>query len=285
MSLGRFGRRVRAFIAKPFIVVQTKPVIIRDENLCVDPIFLVGLHRSGTSLVRRMFNSHPSIACPPESFFLKWYCDIYKDPTSYSGFRGFGQGVEDMRRHLARQASELHEAYRISQGKRRWADKTPQYTECLDELSELFGRQAQFVLIFRNPLDVAYSIYERGWRFVEGEGDLLALTIKYVRDRLENMRRFLAENPDVATALWYEELVVDPETHLGQVMSFLGEPYDNAMLRFNEKSHNFGTEDPIVRGTRSLRASGGYWRNLPVDERSRLEEGLGPVARELGYAL
>ena len=46
-------KRFRSYLGRPKLVVQTKPVIISDENQTNNPIFLIGIHRSGTSLVRR----------------------------------------------------------------------------------------------------------------------------------------------------------------------------------------------------------------------------------------
>jgi len=284
----RFIKRLRAFIAKPLVVVQTKPVIINQSELCPNPIFLVGVHRSGTSLVRRMSNSHPNIACPPESFFLSKYCELYKDEMSYPGFRGFGLTQQDMQKHIARQASELHEAFRLAHGKRRWADKTPQYTACLNELRELFGPAARFVLIFRDPRDIAYSIYERKWRFTESSdsedfGDLLEEPLDYVSDRVGMLRDFHARYPEQSIELWYENVVQAPRSELKRILIFLGEEFSDAMMKFNDGAHNFGTEDPMVRGTSKLTLSRGYWRNMPENERLKLDNLLGPLAVDLGY--
>lgn len=286
----RFLKRLRAFIAKPLVVVQTKAIVLDERELCNNPIFLVGVHRSGTSLVRRMFNSHPNIACPPETFFLRKYCELYKDELTYPGFRGFGWTREDMRLHIARQASELHEAFRMAHGKTRWADKTPQHTECLEELCQLFGAGARFVLIFRDPRDVAFSIYERKWRFNETDAsnngmDLLDDTIQYVSCRMRLMINFQKRHPDRTTNLSYENVVQHPQVELGRALKFLGEKFSEAMLTFNSGQHNLGVEDPIVRGTSQLRLSGGYWKNISVDERVRIETRLGPLAEELGYTV
>lgn len=275
--------RLRAFLGKPLIIRQEKPVLLGDYEPCQNPIFLIGVHRSGTSLIRRMFNSHRKIACPPESFYIPHYCDLYQDPMTAAGFEGFGQSGDEMRTHIARQAAELHDAYRLSQDKPRWADKTPQYTDRLEDLLGLFGDQARFVLIFRDPRDIAYSIYERGWRLTEESNDLLADTLKYVRDRIGAMLAFSRAHPDKAVSLHYEKLVNDPEGELTRVLGFLSEEFDEAMLRFNDFSHNFGTEDPMVRGSSTLKFSSGHWKTLENDERDRLTSGLEGIVKELGY--
>ena len=264
-------RRVRAFLSKPLVINQVKPVIMDAQEYCRNPIFLIGVHRSGTSLVRRLFNAHPNIACPPETFYLKHYCQLFKDPMTSAGMRGFGYSAEETRKIIARQASSFHEAYRIAEGKKRWADKTPQYTACLSDLGDLFRDGAKFVLIFRNPMDVAYSIFDRGW-IMEGYGeDPLDNAANYVSDRITRMYEFYRSNPERCVTLRYDRLNEDPVTELTRVLRFLGEDFHSQMLEFNRQSQNFGTEDPIVRGTSEFRGSFNNWRALSNDQQDQLE--------------
>ena len=53
--------------------------------------FIVGSPRSGTTLLRAMFDSHPELAIPPESYFVV-------------GLAGFAQDEFDLHRFLARVA-------------------------------------------------------------------------------------------------------------------------------------------------------------------------------------
>jgi hypothetical protein len=120
-----YWNRVKTYVGRPRMIVQTKPVVIGDDDRCESPIFIVGAHRSGTSLVRRLFNSHREIACPPESFFIANYAAMLDDRFVGAGYEAFGYSAEEARADIARKASELHEAYRIATGKSIWADKTP----------------------------------------------------------------------------------------------------------------------------------------------------------------
>lgn len=283
-SIKRFFVRFRAFLGKPNIIRQEKPVLVSDYEPCQDVILLIGVHRSGTSLVRRIFNSHHNIACPPETFCFPHYCKIHNDPMAMSGFEGLGYSQEDARNHIARQAAELHDAYRLTNGKGRWADKTPQYVDHMNELFALFGERTRFVLIFRDPRDIAYSIYERGWMFTEPGEDRLIDTAIYVRDRITMMLEFAAAHAAETVPLHYEKLIDDPRQELTRVLAFLGEDFDEAMLRFNESQHNFGTEDPMVRGTSTFRRSTGHWKTLSANEQDKLATVLGGVITKLGYA-
>ncbi|OOY06988.1 MULTISPECIES: sulfotransferase [unclassified Thioclava] len=269
---------------------QERIVTTHDENRCENPIFLIGLHRSGTSLMRRVFNSHPEIACPPETFFLEHYARMLRDPMVLAGYRSFGHDAESMRRDLVAKASQLHEGFRKTHGKRRWADKTPQYVSILEELNAMFGPQAQFVMIYRNPLDVAHSVISRGWD-LSGAGEeadpanQFEATLAHMARMYDKQMTFEAEHPELCVRAYYEEVVARPEEVMADIMAGLGEKFHPLMLRHHEVSHNFGTEDPMVRGLKGFQASHGNWTSWNSGQISRATEILGPFAKRLGYSL
>ncbi|MGM0583331.1 MAG: sulfotransferase family protein [Pseudomonadota bacterium] len=278
--------KLRRWAGRPRLLKQLQPVIIEDETACEDPVFLIGCHRSGTSLVRRIFNAHHDIACPPETYFLENYVEMLQSDLVASGYLGFGYDKEAMRSELRTQARRMHEAFRLAEGKRRWADKTPQYTAIISGLRDLFGPKARFVMIYRHPFDVVTSIQEKGWCFLSDEGDFFLNTVKYVAGMQGRMLSFERENPEICTRLAYEALTAQPEKELRRVLDFLGETFDPNMLRFNEQRHNFGIEDLVVRSQNGFVFSGGRWRlrwSREAYDQACAE--LGQIAAELGYGL
>ena len=250
------------------------PVVMDDIDVCPNPIFLIGVHRSGTSLMRRILNAHPSIACPPESYFLIHYAEMLADETIF-GLSGMGYSREQAWVALRRQSAHFHEAFRLAEGKQRWADKTPQYVFALEKLRALFGDEAKFVLLFRDPYDVAASIFRRGWRLHDDHPDLMTNTARYVLAGQTRMREFATAHPGQVYILRYESLTANPETSLRSLFSWLGEPWSDDVLQHHEKSHNFGTEDPIVRGLKGFVPSQDNWHNLAAEDRTTLTSVLG----------
>ena len=53
----RSYRRLRAYLGRPRFQIQDRPVILDDQDFCSNPVFLIGVHRSGTSLLRRIVMS------------------------------------------------------------------------------------------------------------------------------------------------------------------------------------------------------------------------------------
>jgi hypothetical protein len=276
--------RAKSYIGRPRTVIQVKPVVTSDADTCSDPIFIIGVHRSGTSLLRRIVNSHPDIACPPETYFLTHFAAMVRDRNTGAGFYGLGyHGREDYLNQIRIWSSRYHEAYRISHNKRRWADKTPQYSQILPELKDIFGPGARFIFIIRNPLDVIYSIYSRGWDILEEEGDLLASTARYVADTLAAQLAFLDANPDVCLALRYEDLIREPEDQLKRIFAFLREPWDSRVLDYHLFDHNYGVEDPVVRGAAGFIDNTGNWKALNPGQLDRVMSIAGGYVEKLGY--
>jgi hypothetical protein len=276
-------RQIRSFMGRPRVVVQQKPVVVDAAEGCENPILLLGVHRSGTSLIRRMFNAHRNIACPPETFFLRHYAELIRDPDNFEGFEGMGFDREAALVELRHGARRFHEAFRRFNDKARWADKTPQYVFYAEELRELFGPDARYVVIFRHPFDVVTSIFFRNWRIGDYDADQFTNTVRYVEDAQRRQLAFLAAYPDQAMPLFYELLCQAPEATLTPVLDFLGESWDPNMLAFYSGTHNEGVEDPMVRGMKRIELSFGTWTQLSDAQFGQLERALGAHAAALGY--
>jgi hypothetical protein len=281
-----WARRVRAFLGKGWVIERAPIIVSQDEDLCLNPIFVIGTHRSGTSLVRRILDSHPNIACPPESFFLSHYSALLRDDTALKGISNLGFSREEALAGLRRGAAFFHEAYRRAKNKPRWADKTPSYAFHLDTIESLFGPGCRYVFVFRHPLDVAYSIWKRGWTLWEADrstGDRLADTCRYVADSIARQLAFMDEHRDRSLALIYDRLVSAPEPHLRRLCDFLGEPFAHEMLEHHKQPHDSGTEDPVVRGIKGFSASEANWLAWPKEDVARAWSIVRDVGESLGY--
>lgn len=280
-ELKNLYRRVRAFAGRPILMHQQNIVTVDGLTYCEAPIFVMGCHRSGTSLLRRILNSHRNIACPPESNFLIHYFNMLNDEAALAGL--LGMLAEDrIIPEIMHQAFRFHEAFRVANGKQRWADKTPQYVHYFNDIARYAPKKTQFIVIFRNPYDIAYSIYNRGWVLEKLADDLLINTVLYVRKVVEMLIE-IADRTNVH-ALHYEDLVNDSEIVTRKLCDFLDEPWDDAMIRPWDFMHNFGTEDPIARSRKKFELSKDNWKAFKKEEREILARYLGEVSVKLGYS-
>jgi hypothetical protein len=275
-----FGRRER-------LVIVTDPPRAAEHPA----IFLVGCVRSGTSLVRRIVDSHSRIACPPESHFLAPLLGVVGDRRSGLGFEAMGFDAAVVAGRTREFAERFFLEYAAAHGKPRWADKTPFYVDHLDALADLFGPDTRFVLIHRHGLDVARSMTTVLSGFLTGElgappGDDVAtarIAAGYWADRATRMLDFAAARPAQCHELRYESLGIDAEATVRALFAFLGEEYEPGVLAFNDHAHDDGLEDGRVVRSRRIDVNVGAWRRWsPACVRAAVEVAV-PALDRLGY--
>jgi hypothetical protein len=188
------------------------------------PIFIIGCHRSGTTLLRLILDAHPNISCGPETRFLADLANITADPN-WQRMRLYGFPKQYWHQRIAALFDAFQSEYAHARGKVRWADKTPRYALCVDYLNELFPT-CQVVHVVRDGRDVVASHRDR-W----GYGSALKAVKKwpwYVATARAAGARLPA---DRYHEVRYEDLVTDPEGTLRQLLDFLGEPWDPILLQ------------------------------------------------------
>jgi hypothetical protein len=193
------------------------------------PIFIVGCPRSGTTLLREILDSHPSIACGPESRMLWALRQI--EERNWSTLVGFGLSLDEWHANVRTLFEAFHQRYAQRHGKTRWADKSPDYALLLDYVNTLYPR-AQIVHMVRDPRDVIDA-----WRRFYGPRSGIRAARAWVR-YVGAARRFAQlQLEERMTTVRYEDLVRRPEETLRKLFSWLGEPWDDAVLRFGERRH------------------------------------------------
>lgn len=217
------------------------------------PIFVVGVARSGTTLLSAMLSAHARLDCGPESRLfarLRHLGDgeraALMAPASWPGpavdfilglanqdhpiVELFGLTADDIRTWLtARPPSvvAMLEALTVQHaeraGKARWVEKTPRHLLMLDTLRELWP-DSRIVRIVRDPRDVAMSLSRMPFATDSVIANLVRVDYD---DRLS--RGFMARDPGTMT-LRYENLLAEPEAELRRICEFVGEEFDPGML-------------------------------------------------------
>jgi len=247
------------------------------------PIFIVGSPRSGTSLLRRILDSHPAIACGPETHVL---ADL-DDSLGRHWDRLARYGAEKEYWHGAyREAFARFQAdYAARKGKPRWADKTPAYAQHLQFVSALFP-DAQVIHVIRDARHVTASALSRwGWRRAWAMP-------KTWRQSVEMARAFgRAAEPGRYREVRFEQLVGATEDTLQAMFEWLGESWDARVLDYDRFDHDGSGRNRIVSATARARsgaaidASRASRSSHPLDPvlKARVERIAGPLNRELGY--
>jgi protein-tyrosine sulfotransferase len=271
---------------------RSRRLIVPPESRvkCESPIFVVGVHRSGTTLLRLILDSHPSIACPPESFFIGPLQELMHDAKAVEGLLAMGFDRDHVLARIRELVSYFFETYAASKGKERWADKTPSYIDYLDFIETLYGPRCRYVLLYRHGLDVACSAADMRIREMEPYvaecgGDRLAGAASYWSAQCAKQLAFQERHPERCLEVRYEELTRDPEPHLRALFDFLEEPWAPAILRFYEQDHDhwFGLQDGKAGDSTSIEPRSGAWRQRAPAEVAVMRAHAELMLRRLGY--
>lgn len=262
------------------------------------PVFVVGCPRSGTGMLRDLLRSSAAISIPPESHFIPRLYLGWGDPRSADEARAMGArilGLATVRRwrlelspesfagcrSFAEAVELLYGEFARSEGKTRWGDKTPQYVERLPLLAELFPG-ARFLHIYRDGRDVALSWLRRP----HGPCNVYAAATAWKR-YVSAGRRDGAALGDAYMEVRYEALITDPEPAMRAVCEFIGEPWQEAMMRPAERTPAYVSQPPgtpVPPRTAIDHGNQRKWRQaMGSRDRSIFETVAGELLAELGY--
>jgi hypothetical protein len=268
--------------------------------------FIVGVGRSGTTLLRAILDTHPDMAIPGESHFIP---EMVKDRRRYespSGFRGelflgalgrhprfrrWGLSEDRVRRSfrddppltLAAAFRRVYALFAGDRGKKRYGDKTPAYVHHISVLARLFP-EARFVHVVRDGRDVALSRLEHPTM----SASLSDLAILWKRGVEKGRRMGRRLGLHRYREIRYEDLVKDPEEVTSSVCAFLEVVFDPVMLNYYQRA------DEIIRPTQHPRSHARIrlppttglrdWRTQMAPEGVEVFNALaGGLLQELGY--
>ena len=186
------------------------------------PIFVVGMIRSGTTLVDGILSSHPDVGSAGEQkFWLENRNAVYRPGTQLLD-------MPKLRRLAAEYVALLTE---IAPGKRQVVDKMPDNYLELPILHAAFPK-AKIIHLRRNPVDTCISIYTTinrlGIEWTHRKEDIVFVYREYLR-LMEHWRRVLPEGAMLEVR--YEELVSKGEPVIRSIIDFCGLEWNDACLR------------------------------------------------------
>ncbi|MGH7025197.1 MAG: sulfotransferase family protein [Caulobacteraceae bacterium] len=183
------------------------------------PILIVGMPRSGTTLVEQILSSHARVAAGGE---LSFWADRDRRGDDLLGLS------EDQLEAVA--SDYLTTLRNISPDAERVTDKMPFNFGLLGVIHRALPR-AMFVHCRRHPIDTCLSIFstsfEAAMDFAGDRRSLLAFYRQYQR-LMDHWREVLP--PDRLIEVDYEALVADPEPHTRRLVAACGLPWDEACL-------------------------------------------------------
>lgn len=266
-------------------------------------IVILGAPRSGTTLLRRLLNAHPNIACPGETYLLSSCARFLRSDRLADGANmGVLSGLNFAGFERAKVLAELREfafsflrRFAEQQGKARWAEKTAIDVFYLEEIEALCSDQVQFVCLLRHGLDVAASCED----LVATNGAIPLELHNYVcRNNkpleayceawihaTQSMLDFAGRHSENSIVCRYEDLVADPAATLQRIFAQLGEQWDEELLqRALTGTDNAGFGDwKTYRSSEVVGSSVGRWHSLSPAVVARLAEIVNDTLQDAGY--
>lgn len=281
--MARVRRKIRKTRGQKVFALPT----VQQQN--EPPIFIIGVHRSGTTLLRLVLDSHSRIAVPRESVFLLPMSEMWRDETALLGLSGLGFSSEHVTLKLRELADYFFAAYAASRNKPRWADKSPQYINCLDFIEQLYGPHCKYVFIYRNGLDVACSIgtrevFKLAQPHQEACGDPFIGAARYWSVQCQKMLQFEQAHRERIFSIRYEAFAQNPEPIARKLFAFLGEQWEPQVLEFHKQQHDTGfLEDPIASMSKGFNPSLKNYEKLPRELVQGMKREANGMLQELGY--
>lgn len=236
-----------------------------------DPIFILGLPRSGSTLVEQILASHSQVEATAELPDLTAVAAGLPGayPLNLAGLKP--EALEALgRAYLSRAAVQRRTDRPV------FTDKFPNNFMHVGMIALILPR-ARILDVRRHPLACCVSgfkqLYARGQAYSYDLSDLG----RYYRDYVRLMAHFDAVLPGRVHRLSYEALVEDPEAQVRAMLDYCGLDFEEACLRFHETRRAVRTaSSEQVR--RPLNRDG-------LDQWRRFEAWLDPLKAALGPEL
>ncbi|MBN6741425.1 sulfotransferase [Acidithiobacillus sp. MC6.1] len=230
----------------------------RDDDR--DLVFIVGMPRSGTTLLEQILDSHSQIHGIGESFKSNFAAQLFLHERDSILLRLRGLDY----REYAKKAGAASTRVVI--------DKMPHNFQYVDVLARLYP-EARFIWARRDPMDTCTSIFRRHFSGRHTYAHSLESLGEYYLWHEKIMREWMDRYPERIRILQYENLVDDLQGQVSDLMAWMGLNWEPECADFHRNSRAVRTaslnqvRQPLYRGAR------GAWRVY--------EPWLGPLKQAL----
>ena len=242
------------------------------------PVFVVGMPRSGTTLIEQILAAHPDVQGVGELSALRRAVTALHEPSGRQV--SYPEGIPALLKGGA--ATRIGKAYlaeveKLARGHKRIVDKMPA-NFLYAGLIALCLPEARIIHCRRNPVDTCLSCYTKLFtaeqEFTYDLAELGQFYRSYTR-LMEHWRHVLP--PARFIEVDYESVVDDLQTEARRLVDFCGLPWNEACLKFNEGNRPIRTASASQVRKPIYKSSVGRWKQY--------ESHLGPLLAALDIAV
>ncbi len=241
-----------------------------------DPIFIIGLPRSGSTLVEQILASHSAVEGTMELPNIAAIAKSLDDSKNGPDEPGYPEAIGTLDSDTLRSLGELYlDQTRVHRklGKPRFIDKMPNNFAHVG-LIHLILPNARIIDVRRHPMACGLSLFKEHFANAQLFSYSLATIGQYYRQYVELMAHFRQVLPGRVHRIVYEALVEDTESEVRKLLEHCGLPFEANCLRFYENARAVSTASSEQVRQPIFRQGLDHWRNY--------EAWLQPLRNELG---
>jgi tetratricopeptide (TPR) repeat protein len=246
-----------------------------EGHINAEPIFVIGMPRTGTTLVERILGSHSVVKSAGErqTFAL----ELVKHCKQASGEQT-ANPADLVSVSASIDFMALGEDYIA--GTRPDTGSTAHFIDKLPlnflyaGLIHLALPKAKIVLLARDPMDTCYAVYKNLFEGIYPFSYNLEELANYFQAYRQLIDHWQSVMPGVMHVVKYEELVTKPKSIIEDLLSYCGLSWEDECLDFHKSAEASTTASAVQVRSNIFRTSIGKWRNY--------EEQLKPVSDILG---
>jgi tetratricopeptide (TPR) repeat protein len=240
-----------------------------------EPIFVIGMPRTGTTLVERILGNHSVVTSAGElrtfSTELVKHCQKLggEKPNAPADLVSLSLGV-----NFEELGVDYIAATRPRTGQTaHFVDKLP-LNFLYAGLIHLALPKAKIVLLERDPMDTCYAVYKTLFEDIYPFSYDLKELATYFLAYQQLIDHWQSVMPGVLHVVKYEELVTEPKPVIQNLLSYCGLSWEEGCLKYYDNDQASTTASAVQVRDEMYRSSIGKWRNF--------ERQLAPVAEILG---
>jgi Flp pilus assembly protein TadD len=242
------------------------------------PVFVIGLQRSGSTLIEQILASHAQIEGTAELLTMQHLWDELAAFGARNGRNVFEQVLHSdpaVFRQIGQQYLERTKWFRL-QGRPLFIDKLPANWMNVG-LIRLALPNAKIIDARRNPMACGFSNFKQHYASGVTFSYSLDSIGHFYCDYLQLMRHFDSVQPGAILHVLNEQLIDSPEAEVRRMLDFIGVPFDASCLEFHRNKRAVHTPSAEQVRRPINREGVSYWRNY--------EPWLDPLKQALGTAV
>jgi len=223
------------------------------------PIFILGMPRSGTTLVEQIISSHPKVHAGDE---LSFFNDFVKDSFYKNGNFSIEYINQSNDKNFRKIGQEyINKVKEISEKNERVTDKLPINFKWIGFI-KLILPNSKIIHCIRNPKDTCISIYKNFFTNTElnyayNFGELVNFYNLY-----ENLMKFWKKNlPEFITEIKYEDLIRNPKKEIPKLIKNCNLSWNESCIKFYNNKRAIKTASDVQVRNKIYTSSIDSWKN------------------------